>query len=52
MLNSFKNLSHSELLYAVYQCARFYNDPKCSHEQAVRRMIQYIVNTRGGEDNC
>ena len=36
MLNFLVNCSHPEMAYAVHQCARFCNDPKHSHEQAVK----------------
>eukprot|EP00957_Ditylum_brightwellii_P061553 4671249-Ditylum_brightwellii.AAC.1 len=26
----------------VHQCARFYNDPKLSHERAVRQIAKYL----------
>ena len=46
MLNFLVNSSHPELTYAVHQCARFCNDPKLSHERAVKRIIQYLKSTR------
>ena len=41
MLNFLTNSTHPELSFAVHQCARFCNDPKMVHEQAVKRIIQY-----------
>ena len=34
-----------ELLFAVHQCSRFCNDPKLSHEQAVKRIVRYLKRT-------
>lgn len=46
ILNCLVNCTHPEMLYAVYQCARFYNDPKHAHKQAVKRIIRYLLNTK------
>ena len=51
MLNFLTNSSHPELAFAVHQCARFCNDPKRIHEQAVRRIIQYLLSTKRGTDS-
>ena len=32
--------------FAVHQCARFCNDPKRSHEQAVKRILRYLLHTK------
>eukprot|EP00957_Ditylum_brightwellii_P050256 3811502-Ditylum_brightwellii.AAC.1 len=32
----------------VYQCARFCQDPKASHETAVKSVIRYLLTTRKG----
>ena len=45
MLNYLVNCSHPELSFAVHQCARFCNDPKKCHEQAVKRILRYLINT-------
>ena len=52
MLNFLVHSSHPELTYAVHQCDCFCNDPKLSHERAVKRIIQYLRSTkrRGRED--
>lgn len=31
---------------ATHQCAIFYNNPKLSHEQAVKRICKYLSSTR------
>ena len=40
------NTAHPELAYYVHQCARFCNDPKHGHEQAVKDIVRYLINTR------
>ena len=42
-LNYLVNCTHPDLSYAVHQCARFSNDPKYIHEQAVKRIIRYLL---------
>ena len=32
--------------FAVHQCARFCNDPKRSHKQAVKRILRYLLHTK------
>ena len=46
MLNYLVNCTHPELAFAVHQCARFCNDPKRVHEQAVKRIIRYLLRTQ------
>ena len=46
MLNYLVNCTHPELSFAVHQCARFCNDPKRVHEQAVKRIIRYLISTQ------
>ena len=46
MLNYLVNSSHPELAFAVHQCARFCNDPKRSHKQAVKRILRYLLHTK------
>ena len=46
MLNYLVNCSHPEMSFAVHQCARFCNDPKRSHEQAVKRILRYLLHTK------
>ena len=43
MLNYLVNCTQPDLAYAVHQCARFCVDPKSSHEQAVKRIIRYLL---------
>ena len=50
MLNFLTNSTHPELSFAVHQCARFCNDPKMVHEQAVKRIIQYLLSTARQDD--
>ena len=51
MLSFLTNSSHPELSFAVRQGARFCNDPKRIHEQAVRRIIHYLISTKRGTDS-
>eukprot|EP00957_Ditylum_brightwellii_P156642 11922040-Ditylum_brightwellii.AAC.1 len=37
--------SQPETAMAVYQCARFSNEPRLSHERAVRQIIKYFSIT-------
>ena len=46
MLNYLVNCTHPEMSFAVHQCARFCNDPKRCHEQAVKRVIRYLLFTK------
>ena len=46
MLNYLVNGIHPELAFAVHQCARFCIDPKRSHEQAVKRVIRYLIHVK------
>ena len=39
------------MAYAVHQCARFCNDPKLSHEKAVKRIIRYLIGTVRNDRN-
>ena len=46
MLNYLVMCSHPELSFAVHQCARFCNKPMRVHEQAVKRVIRYLIGTK------
>ena len=46
MLNYLVNCTHPEIAYAVHQWARFCNDPKASHEQAVKRILRYLLHVQ------
>ena len=46
MLNYLVNCTHPELAFAVHQCARFCNNPKRIHEQAVKRVVRYLISTQ------
>ena len=39
-----------DISFTVHQCARFCNDPKMVHEQAVKRIIQYLLSTVRQDD--
>lgn len=45
-LNYLLSMSRPDLAYAVHQCARFGNDPKLSHEAAVKRICRYLKGTQ------
>ena len=52
MLNYLVNYTTQiKIFFAVYQYVRFYNDPKHSHEHAVKRIIRYLLNTTGDHKN-
>ena len=51
MLNFLVNCTHPEMAYAVHQCARFCNDPKHSHEKAVKRIVRYLIGTVRNDKN-
>ena len=44
-LNYLLAMTRPDLAYAVHQCARYSNDPKLSHEQAVKRICRYLKGT-------
>ena len=46
MLNYLAASTRPDCLFAVHQCARFSNDPKLSHERAVKRIVRYLKKTR------
>ena len=46
MLNFLSASTRPDILFAVHQCARFSNYPKLIHEQAVKRIIMYLVKTK------
>ena len=50
MLNFLTNSTHPELAYSVHQCARFCQNPKRIHEQAVKRIVQYLLSTKRGKE--
>ena len=35
-----------DITFAVQQCARFCNEPKQEHEEAVKRICQYLLKTK------
>ena len=35
------NSSHVEVVYAMYQCAKFYNDPKHTHKLSTNRYSDF-----------
>jgi len=39
-------MARPELAYAVHQCSRFSNDPKQSHEHAIKRIWHYLKLTQ------
>ena len=51
MLNFLVNCTHTEMSFAVHQCARLCHDPKYSHKQAVKKMIRYLISTTQGSRN-
>ncbi|MDA3833359.1 MAG: reverse transcriptase domain-containing protein [Spirochaetales bacterium] len=45
-LNYLAATTRPEIQFAVHQCARFCEDPKMSHEKAVKRIVRYLKRTR------
>ena len=43
MLNYLVNCTQPDLAYSMHQCARFCADPKLIHEQAVNRILRYLL---------
>ena len=50
MLNYLVSCSQPELAFSVHQCARFSQNPKKSHEQAVKRIIRYLVGCKRNKE--
>ena len=46
MLNYLTESGRPEIQMAVYQCVRFNNNPKRSHEQAVMRIGRYLLGSK------
>ena len=46
MLGYLQGTTRPDLSMATHQCARFNNDPKLSHERAVKRIVRYLLDTR------
>jgi histone deacetylase 1/2 len=46
MLGYLQGSTRPDISMAVHQCARFSNDPKLSHERAVKRVCKYIQGTK------
>ena len=45
-LNYLQAMTRPDLAYSTHQCARFCNDPKLSHEQALKRICRYLHGTK------
>ena len=45
-LNYLAATTRPEIQFAVHQCARFCENPKMSHEKAVKRIIRYLKRTK------
>ena len=46
MLGYLQGSTRPDIATAVYQCARFCNDPKLSHERAIRRIGKYLHGSK------
>ena len=46
MLNFLVNSTHPELSHAVHQCARYCENPRASHEAAVKHVVRYLLSTQ------
>ena len=47
MLNYLQGTTRPDISMPVHQCARFNNDPKLSHERAVKRICKYLLGSKG-----
>jgi hypothetical protein len=45
-LSYIKSMVRPDITFAVQQCARFCNEPKRSHEEAVKRTCRYLLKTK------
>jgi hypothetical protein len=45
-LNFLEKSTRPEIAYAVHQCARFANNPKESHANAVKYLCRYLLGTK------
>ena len=45
-LNYLEKCTRGDIAFAVHQCARFSQDPKKSHADAVRQIARYLAGTR------
>ena len=43
ILNYLVSCTQPDLIFSVHQCARFCSDPKASHNQAVKRILSYLL---------
>ena len=46
ILNYIASNTRPDITFAVHQVARFCNDPKLSHEKAIKRIVRYLIGTR------
>ena len=46
MMNYLVNCTQPDLSFAVHQCARFCEQPKRTHEQAMKRIVRYLLHTK------
>jgi len=46
MFRYLQQTTRPDISFAVHQCARFCNDPKKSHEAAVKRIGRYLLGTK------
>ena len=52
MMNYLQQSTRLDLAFAVHQCARFCNNPKQSHERAVKCIRKYLLGTKGRGITC
>ncbi len=46
MMNYLQQSTRPDISMAVHQCACFCNDPRLSHERAVKRIARYLIGTK------
>ena len=49
MLNYLVNSTHPKLAFSVHQCARYCENPKRSHEQAVKHILKYLLHVSNND---
>ena len=44
MLGYLQGTSRPDISFAVHQCARFNNNPRLSHERAIKHIVRYLIH--------
>ena len=46
MLGYLQHSTRPDISMATHQCAKFNNDPRLSHERAIKRIVRYLLDTK------